>query len=310
MRATSGPARKPLWPSAYFLLLASHFVWKVLQLLLCPRMLYLDPVRNHVRNARMCTVVQARPSVLSGRLVSLPLSEPLLLFPQIPPAIKHVLLLVVLLQGVGGGKHEPVRAPPGLLLGCLNMVLLWFAGPHGQPFRFQCGDQGIHIPRLAERLQFKPSPLELDGVVVDYNSDTGYMQLEAAQEFLAAGRGDAADNAILVTGQSAGEDLCLVGYGWGYKQTGLASGLWGRLGLPAEGRALGCSCMGPSGRHGLLHGTALCGTRSIPALCSHRTSPASRLSSGKRGLSSRQRCWRAAARWLQAARWPALTARC
>jgi hypothetical protein len=78
--------------------------------------------------------------------------------------------------------------------------VLLFQGPDGPPFPFQRG-QGIHIPRLARKLKLEPSPLELNGVVVDYDSSTGYM---FTAEFL-DGRGTTQESAIRVTGEPAGE---------------------------------------------------------------------------------------------------------
>jgi hypothetical protein len=78
------------------------------------------------------------------------------------------------------------------------MSVLWFQGPDGPPFPFQRG-QGIHIPRLARKLKLEPSPLELNGVVVDYDSSTGYM---FTAEFL-DGRGTTQESAIRVTGEPA-----------------------------------------------------------------------------------------------------------
>ena len=83
------------------------------------------------------------------------------------------------------------------------MPVLWFKGPEGRPFRFQCGPDGINIPSLAGKLQLKDRPLELNGVVVDFNS-SGYIALEAVNEFL-DGLGGSSEAAIPVTGQAAGE---------------------------------------------------------------------------------------------------------
>lgn len=81
------------------------------------------------------------------------------------------------------------------------MSLLWFQGPAGKPFQFQCGSQGIHFPSLAYKLHLKPRPLELNGVVVDFDSSSGYM---FAVDFL-GGLGTSKDSPIPVTGQPAGE---------------------------------------------------------------------------------------------------------
>jgi hypothetical protein len=84
------------------------------------------------------------------------------------------------------------------------MVLLWwFQGPGGQPFRFQCGAHGLHIPRLAAELQLQPSPLKVNGVVVDHDPDTGYLSRDDAQA-ICQGLGDTPETAIPVTGQPAG----------------------------------------------------------------------------------------------------------
>lgn len=80
------------------------------------------------------------------------------------------------------------------------MPVLWFKGPDGNPFRVQC-QLGIHVPRLADKLHLKASPLELNGVVVDFDSSTGYM---VDTTFL-ADCGATPDSAIQVTGQPVGE---------------------------------------------------------------------------------------------------------
>jgi hypothetical protein len=82
----------------------------------------------------------------------------------------------------------------------LKMSLRWFKGPDGDPFQVQCR-QGIHVPRLADELHLKPSPLKLNGVVVEFDSSTGYMFDTA---FL-ADLGVTHESAIQVTGQPAGE---------------------------------------------------------------------------------------------------------
>ena len=84
------------------------------------------------------------------------------------------------------------------------MPVLWFQGPDGAPFQFKCM-QGIHVPRLAVYLQLAPSPLMLNGMVVDYDSSTGYSPLPDLQEALGEHAGTTRESAIQVTGQPAGE---------------------------------------------------------------------------------------------------------
>jgi hypothetical protein len=80
------------------------------------------------------------------------------------------------------------------------MSLRWFKGPDGDPFQVQCR-LGIHVPRLADELHLKASPLKLNGVVVEFDSSTGYMVDTTFLADLGATRA----SAIQVTGQPAGE---------------------------------------------------------------------------------------------------------
>ena len=80
----------------------------------------------------------------------------------------------------------------------------WFKGPSGEAFRFECGSQGIHIPSLAAEVQLKERPLKLNGVVVDFNQQTGYKSLEEAAGVI-EGLGLSAQNPIQVRGQPVGE---------------------------------------------------------------------------------------------------------
>jgi hypothetical protein len=84
------------------------------------------------------------------------------------------------------------------------MPLYWFKGPVGEPFQFQCGPDGIHVPRLADEVKLKPSPLKLNGVVVDFDKGSGYLSIQDAQEFI-QDLGGSTETAIPVDGQPAGE---------------------------------------------------------------------------------------------------------
>lgn len=92
----------------------------------------------------------------------------------------------------------------------------WFKGPAGGAFRFECGSEGIHIPSLAAKVQLKVRPLELNGVVVDFNQQTGYKDYKSLEE--AAGvigeLGSSAQNPIQVSGQPA-EKVVAVSVGSG-----------------------------------------------------------------------------------------------
>jgi hypothetical protein len=81
-----------------------------------------------------------------------------------------------------------------------KMSLRWFKGPDGVPFQVKCV-LGIHVPRIAHHLHLKARRLMLNGVVVEFDSSTGYMVDTA---FL-ADRGATRASAIQVTGQPAGE---------------------------------------------------------------------------------------------------------
>ena len=80
------------------------------------------------------------------------------------------------------------------------MSLLWFKGPDGDPFQVLC-ERGLHVPGLADELHLKARPLKLNGVVVEFDSSTGYMFDTAFLADLGATR----ESAIQVTGQPAGE---------------------------------------------------------------------------------------------------------
>lgn len=80
------------------------------------------------------------------------------------------------------------------------MSLRWFKGPDGDPFQVQCRP-GLHVPGLADELHLKARPLKLNGVVVEFDSSTGYMVDTAFLADLGATR----ESAIQVTGQPAGE---------------------------------------------------------------------------------------------------------
>ena len=80
----------------------------------------------------------------------------------------------------------------------------WFKGPSGEAFPFECRPRGIHIPSLAANVQLKDRPLKLNGVVVDFNQQTGYKSLEEAADFIGE-LGRSAHNPIPVSGQPAGE---------------------------------------------------------------------------------------------------------
>ena len=78
----------------------------------------------------------------------------------------------------------------------------WFKETSGEPFKFQCGSRGIHVPGLAAKVQLKDRPLELNGVVVDFD-EHGYISLTEAAGFIGE-LGQSAGNPIPVSGQPAG----------------------------------------------------------------------------------------------------------
>ena len=80
----------------------------------------------------------------------------------------------------------------------------WFKAPSGEAFQFECGPQGINVPRLAEKVQLKASPLEINGVVVDFHQQDGYKPLNEAAVII-GDLGRSEDNPIPVSGQPAGE---------------------------------------------------------------------------------------------------------
>lgn len=80
----------------------------------------------------------------------------------------------------------------------------WFKGPSGETFKFECGPRGIHVPGLAAKVQLKDRPLELNGVVVDFNQQDGYKSLEEAAGIIGE-LGELEQNPIPVSGQPAGE---------------------------------------------------------------------------------------------------------
>jgi hypothetical protein len=81
------------------------------------------------------------------------------------------------------------------------MPIKWFQGPSGEVVPVVCGPDGINVPSLAEKLKLKPRTVELNGLLVDFNS-AGYLSLADTGDFL-NGLGDSSNNAIPVTGQLA-----------------------------------------------------------------------------------------------------------
>ena len=86
----------------------------------------------------------------------------------------------------------------------MEPCIRWFKAPSGEAFQFECGPQGINVPRLAEKVQLKASPLEINGVVVDFHQQDGYKPLNEAAVII-GDLGRSEDNPIPVSGQPAGE---------------------------------------------------------------------------------------------------------
>ncbi len=83
-------------------------------------------------------------------------------------------------------------------------LLLWFKGPDVAPFKYT-SVQGINIPKVAAEVQLEPSSVKLNGVVIDYDSSTGYFPFPDLQAVLGEDAGTTPESAIQVTGQPAGE---------------------------------------------------------------------------------------------------------
>jgi hypothetical protein len=80
------------------------------------------------------------------------------------------------------------------------METKWFKGAEGEAVAFQCGANGIKLLKLATFFELKPITLQLNGVVVEPDSN-GYVLLNGA-DFL-NGLGGSSDDAIPVAGKPA-----------------------------------------------------------------------------------------------------------
>lgn len=86
----------------------------------------------------------------------------------------------------------------------------WFKGPSGEAFKVACASDGIDIPGISERLDLKPRTIQLNGVMIMYDSNNGFIPLTHVKSFI-SGLGDTEEHAIPVDGKPAGEHLmCMV----------------------------------------------------------------------------------------------------